>query len=273
VHLTQPALSKTLNEIEAAFGFELFTRTPRGLLPTERGRAALRGARQLLLDLGHLQQEVSRGAVATILRVGAPPFVAHGYLPAVIAQLTARVPPVHVQLMEERVPMLLRALGAGEVDALVSSYPAQMPDDLGVVLRIERLFDARFTVIAPVKHALVRAARVDWPMLARHPWVMPARTSMVRRVIEEGFLRAGVVAPTPVVESTSPVTNVQLVAAGVGWSVVPEPTARQAVAARLVAAVAVRPALASGPVALLYRENVSAERIAPLRELLLRARP
>ena len=121
MNLTQPALSKALGEIESAFGVPLFDRTARGLTPTARGRVALHGAALLLAELGHLQQEVTGAEPAVLLRVGAPPFVAQGYLPPVFARLTAAPVSMRVVLLEERVPLLLRALAAGEVDALVSS--------------------------------------------------------------------------------------------------------------------------------------------------------
>lgn len=266
---TQPALSKALAEIESAFGFALFTRTARGLAPTERGRVALRGARLLLEELAHVQSEVASGDVAvTVIRVGAPPFVAHGFLPPVLARLAAGATRVRIELMEERVPLLLQALAEGRVDALVTSYPAQMPDDLGAELRYEKLFDTEFVVIAPAGHPLARTRRVDWPTLAQHDWIMPARTSMVRRVIEEGFLRAGVTPPVPVVESTSPVTNVQLVAAGIGWSVAPATAVKHAVAIGQVAKVNVTPAIAPGPVSLIHRAGPANPRLDLLRAAL-----
>jgi DNA-binding transcriptional LysR family regulator len=268
LHLTQPALSKALNEVESAFGHELFLRSARGLTPTARGSAALRGARQMLEDLGRLQRELTLAEEATIVRVGAPPFVAHGYLPQAIARLVRGPGRVHVELLEERVPVLLRALAAGEVDALVSSYPAQMPDDVGAALRFEKLFEVRFMVIAPARHALAKLPRVDWAVLAGHASVMPGSASMVRRLVDERFLRAGVPPSRPLVESTSPVSNVQMVAAGIGWSVVPEPIGRQAVAAGSVCAIKVRPALDEGPVALIFHEGHGDERVALLRAAL-----
>src|SRR5688572_22956973 len=81
MNLTQPALSKALGEIETSFGVPLFERTARGLTPTARGLVALDGAALLLAQLGHVQQDVAAATPAPTLRVGAPPFVAHGYLP------------------------------------------------------------------------------------------------------------------------------------------------------------------------------------------------
>lgn len=264
MNLTQPALSKALGEIEAAFGVPLFERNARGLTPTARGRVALQGAAVLLAELEHVQQEVVAAEPAVQLRVGAPPFVAQGYLPPVLARLAAGG--TQVALLEERVPALLRALAAGEVDALVSSYPAQMPDDLEI--EYEKLFEAQFQVIAPPAHPLARSRRLQWADLAREAWVMPARSSMVRRVLEECFVRAGVAPPQPVIESTSPVTNIELVARGVGISAAPATAAAAALAARRVVRLAVTPAIPYGPVALIWRGGQRNPRLELLRAAL-----
>lgn len=269
LNFTQPALSKALAEVEAAFGLPLFTRTPRGLSPTAHGLVTLRGARLLLEELAHVQAEAAAaGETAAIVRVGAPPFVAHGYLPHVLARLAGSTPRVHVELREERVPVLLQALAQGQVDALVSSYPADTPASLATALRYEKLFDTEFAVIAPPSHPLARLRRVDWPMLAQHEWIMPARTSMVRRVIEDNFARAGAVPPRPVVESTSPVTNLQLVAAGVALAVVPLATLSNAALERRVARLRVSPDIAPGPVALISRVGPPNPRVDLLRAAL-----
>jgi len=271
LNLTQPALSKALAEIEAAFGVPLFERNARGLKPTQRGRIALQGAALLLAQLGQLQQELTTAAPALLLRLGAPPFVAHGYLPPLLARLTTATPPVQVSLLEERVPMLLRALAAGEVDALVSTHPAHLPEDLGAELDFEPLFDADFEVIAPPAHALARSRRVAWKQLARERWVLPGSNSMLRRVLEECFRRAGAVAPMPVVESTSPVTNVELVAQGLGLGAAPAPAAQPAVAQGRVARLRVAPAVPPAPVALITRAGPRNARVDALRAALRRS--
>jgi LysR family transcriptional regulator of abg operon len=233
LNLTQPAVSKALGEIESAFGFALFTRTARGVTPTAQGTIAIRGAALLLQELAHLRGEAEAGErAAAIIRIGAPPFVAQGYLPKVLARLTQRNPPVRVHLLEERVPMLMQALLNGEVDALVTSHPMQMPD------------------AGPA------------------PWAMPARTSMARRLIEESFMKAGAVAPQPVIESTSPGTNVQLVAAGAGLSIAPTPASRLAQSLGQVKSLRVSPAIPPAPVELVYRGAVPNLRIELLREAL-----
>ena len=268
LNLTQPALSKALGEVESAFGFPLFTRSARGLAPTPRGEIAIRGAVLLLEELAHLGAEASAQPAVTVLRVGAPPFVAQGYLPEVFARLVGHASRVRVLLQEERVPLLVQSLAEGRLDALITSYPTEMPEAAGRSLHYEKLFDADFTVIAPPGHALGRARKVDWKRLVDEQWVMPAPTSMVRRMMEEVFRREGLIAPIPVVESASPVTNVRLVAAGLGLSAVPESTLRSTQGTHSVARVRVHPAIPPGPVALIHRAGPDNPRLALLREAL-----
>ena len=264
--LTQPALSKALNEIEGAFGYALFVRSARGLTPTPRGEIVIRGAALLLEELAHVSVEASAEPAVPVLRIGAPPFVAQGYLPAVLAQLLGG--DVRVQLQEERVPLLLQSLLDGRLDALITSYPTEMPDAAGQALRYEKLFDAEFAVIAPPNHPLARTRQVSWQQLGKERWIMPARTSMLRRMINEMFISEGVSAPVPVIESTNPVTNLGLVTAGLGLSAVPLAILRNAQAVGQVKRVRVHPAIPQGPVALIYRSAPHNPRLALLRSAL-----
>ena len=191
LHQTQPALSKALKEIEDIFGFPLFERSARGVRATEQGRVVIRGAAPLLAELAHLQDEAieARGAAA-LLRVGATPFVALSLLPQVFNRLLQRVPPVHPRLTEESAPRLHRALLAGELDALVSTYSSE-PIELegGARLRYEKLYDVDIAVIAPKRHPLAGVRRATWGQLAVERWILPPRSASLRRMIEERFLR------------------------------------------------------------------------------------
>lgn len=274
LNLTQPALSKALGEIEAVLGLALFTRNARGLTPTAAGETVIRSADWMLAELDHMQREAHAGQAATaIVRVGAPPFVAQVFLPEVFRGLSRQSPPVHVQLLEDRVPTLVQALDAGELDALVTSYPAPTQRPTSSSLRYENLFEAEYAIIAPAGHVLTRARQVDWARLSREPWVLPAWSSMSRRVLEEAFMHAGVAPPLPVVESTSPVTNVQLVAAGLGLAMVPAAILRHAVGLQQVKRVRVVPMIAPGPVALVYHALNRNPRVDLLREALGLATP
>lgn len=273
LHLTQPALSKALGEIEAAFDVQLFVRLARGVEPTEQGQLVIHGAGMLLQELAHLGQEVSQKAHAMVLRIGAPPFVAQGYLPAVLAALSDYAPQVRVQLVEERVPLLMEHLLEGKLDALISSYPTEQPDMAGHVLRYEKLFETHFTVIAPSDHPAAQRKRNTWAELTQHRWILPSNVSMMRRIMEEVFRREGVMAPLPIIESTSPLTNVQLVKMGLGLSVVPCSTLTLLPKLAGVRTVQVERGIFAGQVALITRDHADNPRLKVLRAVLAQMPP
>src|SRR4051812_30062237 len=72
LHLSQPALSKMLGEIEKGFGTRLFERSPQGLAANGLGEAAIYRARIMLGELSRAQQEVDalRGGATGVLRLG-----------------------------------------------------------------------------------------------------------------------------------------------------------------------------------------------------------
>ncbi len=272
LHLTQPALSKSLKELEGAFGFLLFERTARGLRATRQGTIVLRGAAALIAELDHLQQDARAAMTSgiTVLRLGAPPLVALGIVPAVLARLLARDPQVFIELQEDRVPQLFQALFKSDLDALLTTYNAAMMSVEGAPkLRYEKFHEEELVVIAPPGHRLASVRRATWPELAQAPWVLPGPSSFVRQMVVASFGRAGILPPDPVVESTSNVTNVRLVAQGVGIAAVPVETMREAEHMGSVARIRINPAVAPIPVALVYRAAAADHpRIAHLRAAL-----
>ncbi len=265
---TQPALSKALTEIESAFGLQLFTRSGRGLVPTPQGSLAIRGAVLLLQELAHVHAEAFADPATTLLRIGVPPFVAQGYLPAILKRLFEIDARVRVQLQEERVPRLLQSIREGRLDAVIATRTADAHETEGLPLRHEKLFDADFEVIACVDHPLTRARKVDWQRLAAERWIMPAPSSMVHGMLQEIFWRQGVPPPQAVIESTSPVTNVLFAATGLGLAVVPGATLRAGHGGGRIKRVCVRPPIPSSPVSLISRNGPENPRLALLREAL-----
>src|SRR5262249_41489551 len=88
LHLTQPALSKRLKEVERMLGLTLFERTPRGLRPTDQGNVVVRGASLLLAELQHVRNEARTASrAAGMLRIGAPPYAAMAFMPAIFREL------------------------------------------------------------------------------------------------------------------------------------------------------------------------------------------
>ncbi|MBL0421490.1 LysR family transcriptional regulator [Ramlibacter sp. AW1] len=262
LHVTQPALSKSLSEIEQAFGAEIFERSKRGLTPTPRGEAVLQGARVLLAQLQHLQQSVEHSdEPVRVLRLGAPPAIAAGgVLPGVLARLARADERLRVQLTEAPVPSLFESLLAGQLDALLTSYnqaafAAKRPERLVY----EPCGEHSYVVIAPPRHPLARKRRIRWSELTDERWVMPGPALLSRQSLESHFLRAGQPVPAPFVVADSPATSVHLVVAGVGIAMVPWGLAQPYHQLKRVARLAVDAMPSQVTSALVYRAAASAD--------------
>lgn len=268
LHLTQPSLSKMLAEVEQSFGQRLFDRGARGLTPTPAGRVATHGAQLLMNELQRLGRETAAPTGEMVLRLGTPPFVALSHLPRALQALSALAPELRVELHENAVPALLEALLAGQLDALISHLDGDVGQAHHQALRHIRLFSASFEVIAPAAHPLARRRSVSWLDLAQADWVLPGAHSALRSGLAECFARAGTPMPAPVVESSSPMTNVGLVAAGLGLCAVPTDTLNALEVPGTVVRLPVRPRLLPGSVGLYYRAHAEHPRIDALRRAL-----
>ena len=129
--ITQPALTKSLHELEDIVGARLFDRHSRGVRPTEAGRAFVQTARRVLAELRRLDEEFDQlsspggGTVA----LGALPVAAAGVLPGALSRLKADYPHIKVRLQEGRTRDLLPLLASGEIDLIVGQlYEPAIPD-------------------------------------------------------------------------------------------------------------------------------------------------
>jgi len=223
VNLTQPALSRSLKELEQAFGFQIFERTPSGLVATKEGAIVIKGASLLIEELDHIRSEAMQAnQVDSVIRIGTLPFVAESYLPGVLAKLTKGEQRVRVVLREGGVVSLLKALEQGQLDVLVSGDPEA--HQLLSGFQYESLFRAEFIVLAKSDSPYASRRSVTWSELAQERWILPAKGAIMRRTLDDWFMRNGLIPPLPILESETPSANVRMAAAGMGLTMVPVPS-------------------------------------------------
>lgn len=109
--VTQPAVSKTLAEIERMFDLELFVRSTRGTEPTAYGSAVVRFARSVLADYGRTRDEIAAVASGAAGRtsVGAMVVATPSLLMRAVALLKERSTQTTVMIEEEISPACCRA--------------------------------------------------------------------------------------------------------------------------------------------------------------------
>lgn len=125
LRMTQPALSRSLKQIECETGSALFTRSPAGVTPTDQGRLLLRRARELVDAADELDREVVRQRVGGSgqLHVGAGPYPADTLLPAALTRHLKRHDSVRVRInVATKLEDLPRLLRAHQLDFFIADY-------------------------------------------------------------------------------------------------------------------------------------------------------
>lgn len=136
VHVTQPALSMQIKELEAELGVTLVERMPRGLSLTPAGREVETRARRVLDELTELGASARRGGLSGRLNLGIIPTVAPYLLPAALPDLRAADITRDLRIHEAPTGRLLDELAGGHLDAIVIATPA--PDAVEAPLLTDR---------------------------------------------------------------------------------------------------------------------------------------
>lgn len=124
LHMTQPALSRSLKLIESAIGSVLFDRSATGVTPTDQGRLLVRRARELVDAADELDREVARQRVGGTdqLNIGAGPYAGETIVPAALARFLSDNELVRVRVLQANWDEFPRRLRARELDFFVAEF-------------------------------------------------------------------------------------------------------------------------------------------------------
>lgn len=201
--MTPSAASMMLKEIEGLFGAKLFRRQGRGMALTDEGRALLPRCQTVLGEVGAMGSTL-QGSGSPLLRVGAFPHTTTTVLPGLVKSLLTGPPAWRVQIVDGSADQLLQMLLQGEIDLLLGRLPRQGQGTAatdGLAQRV--LYEGRLSVVAARHHALAGRREVALAELLDWPWILPGTQSTTRVALVDAFLRRGLAAPMPVVESPS----------------------------------------------------------------------
>jgi LysR family transcriptional regulator, hydrogen peroxide-inducible genes activator len=124
VHVTQPALSMQIKEMEATLGVALFERRPRDVRLTRAGREVLAHASRVLSEMRELEAAARRHGLGGRLNLGVIPTVAPYLLPVALTRLRAADLTRDIRVREAQTEVLLKGLDEGTLDAVVIASPA-----------------------------------------------------------------------------------------------------------------------------------------------------
>ena len=219
LHLTQPAMSRSLAELERILGVRLFDRGPKGMTVTAAGAPLITHMQLVTSEVGsllrHAEEIVSghRGEV----RVGTLLAGTADILPAAVFEVTRQYPGVGVAISEGTPDRLHEDLMSGQVDFVVGRVTplASMPG-----VDVEPLFDDDVQVVCTPSH-LRSGHRGSLADLVDDAWILPPRDTSLRQQIETAFIRECSRTPDNVTECVAPVPLRALVLRGEHLAVVP----------------------------------------------------
>ncbi|MES2183465.1 MAG: LysR substrate-binding domain-containing protein [Pseudomonadota bacterium] len=259
--LSQPAVSKMLQEVEAVCGTALFTRGRRGIEANAQGRLLIRHAGFIIQQLQAAGQQIGamEAGASGLLRIGS--FSTVSLLPQAIVLLCRKLPELLVRVVDNPPRQLVAQLIDGEIDcALTALPPDALPQPEVRMLHLERIAADRLCVVASPRHRLAQARRLEWRDVVGEPWVLSPPDALTRQMLTAACLARGLVPPQPVAEC--------LASSTVRWLVRFDPTllglmrhhqAREEAATGQVAILPVGPAVALPDIALITRRDSAAD--------------
>lgn len=248
--ISQPAISQSLAEVEAALGVRLFVRG-RQIRPSPSHSVVLRHARRMVADSVELAAElrsVAAGALGSV-RIGTMLVTSAGVLPRALLNIGAQSQPIQIEVVEDTAAGLWSRFERHELDVIVGRLDERA---FGRQVRCEALFDDLHRVVAGCLHPLAQTPRISWKKSAGYPWILPPTNTALRRAIDSTFLEHGLAPPSPWLESTSPTLNQELMRHTGCLAVVSGTAARHFEGLGLLATLPLRLKYDVGPVGMIW---------------------
>jgi DNA-binding transcriptional LysR family regulator len=210
MHMTQPAATKALHEMESALGVTLFDRSPRGIEATELGRCVIRYARVIQSDISNLRDELQgmltgqggRLSIGTIM--GAAPLVTRA-----LTRLREVQPEVSIEIAEDTSARQLVLLDQGRIDLMIGRSSVSSQPQL---YNYEMLRGEPMCLVTGLDHPLATAQKVRLQELMTSSWILYSSNMPMRIWIEHEFKLEGLKIPGNVIETASPFVTVTLLA-------------------------------------------------------------
>jgi DNA-binding transcriptional LysR family regulator len=202
MNMTQSAITKSLREFEESLDVKLFSRSARGVVPTNFGRLLIQHARVILSEVhsaadGIIDLKIGTSGQVVIgtLRLAAP--LSFSYA---LTQLRKKYPRLSIAIVEGNFEPLRLGLRTGEIDLLFGYLSDSRP--LHGLIQ-EQLYRDSIALVARPGHPLLRHHGTSLANLIDQEWILPPRESLVRRYVNTAFRTAGCDSPSCAIESAS----------------------------------------------------------------------
>ncbi len=253
--MTQPAVTRTIRELETVLGVALFAKHGRGLTPTAIGETLYRHARRVLSHLRLTAEDLEAAETGGFVRVGVLVAAASTVLPHAIMRFKERFPTVTVTLRDRAGEQLLPDLIAGDLDVLLGRVS---PLDATDGLEREVLYEEPIVLCCRAGHPIFSATRrrkITIDDALHYPWILPPRGLALRHQIEDALAAARSRLPASIVESVATLVNRTLLLNTDSMVFVPAQVIAEDVALGLLRQIPIPLELKAEPIAITFRSG------------------
>ncbi|MBA4028881.1 MAG: LysR family transcriptional regulator [Planctomyces sp.] len=215
--VTQPTLSQQIARMEQTLGCRVLDRLGRGVVMTDSGRVLLDRAKRILQEADHARRDITTASTRGLgpLSLGAIPSIGPYLLPGAIKELAGRAPEVEVTIREDLTGELIRRVVEGDLDLAVCSGPIE--DER---VQVTTLGSEPMLVCAPADHPFAQREQIEVSELDEEPVVVIHELHCVGEQVR-AFCRSNRLNPRTVCRAGQLCMARNMVAAGVGVSLVP----------------------------------------------------
>ena len=249
--ISQPALSVAIQKLEEELQTQLFERGKSEITVTPVGERIVEQAHKVLEEAARIRDiaQAGRNQLAGVFRLGAIYTVAPYLLPDLVPALNALAPDMPLEIEENITEQLEAALKTGRIDAAIIALPFQPPG-----IGTEFLYEEPFQVVVPQRHPWAKRKTIEPSELAgEHTILLNVGHCFRDQVLEScPELNRG---DAPVTRSNSLETIRNMVASGLGISVLPRDALTPKYHSRLVVPVPFAKPVPSRRIALAYRKS------------------
>ncbi len=213
LNTSQPAVSRSIAELEQSIGVRLLDRNAQGVEPTACGRALLAGGSAAFDELHQAVKNIEYLADPTAgnVRIGSIIPLAASFVCAVVDRLSRRYPRLVFHVEAAQMETLLRELSERKLDLLIAPRLAVLEDEQ---FCFDTLFDHTFVVVAGKNSPWAKRRGVALAELMNERWALPAPDRALGPIYQGIFRAGGLDYPRTTVVTMSPEVRIALLATG-----------------------------------------------------------
>lgn len=218
LHIAQPSLSYSINELEKELGVKLFDKENRKIVLTEYGERFLPYIQKslMLMDEGANMLKQMAGSAPLVIRLGYFHSISSSLIPSMVDEVY-RLPEnqqIRFQFTENTSYDIFNLLKNGKLDLAFSAHRDEWADSITIMKQ-------PLYLAVPLEHPLAERQHVTFEDFAREPQVMLDKASSLRTQIDQAFTQRGVI-PKVVFEVRECNAALQYVSLKFGVAIIPE---------------------------------------------------